>query len=193
MPRPLTFDPDTVLDQVVQLFWEQGYRATSVQDLVTATGLNRSSLYHHFGGKDDLFAAALQHYVTHYSAERLAVLQQQGSVTEALRAYFDDLVDFSSGVGKGLGCLLTNTAAEVAPHDARTRATLADRFAEIRTVFENLLNRGQAEGEVTADKDTKALANFFLGTVQGVRVLARTGADVAILRDIVSTALSVLE
>ena len=192
MSRPLSFDPDTVLDQVVQLFWEQGYRATSVQDLVTATGLNRSSLYHHFGGKDDLFAAALQHYVTHYSAERLAALQR-GSVREAFRAYFDDLVSFSSGVGKGLGCLLTNTAAEVAPHDARTRATLADRFADTRNVFEALLNRGQAEGEVGVDKDTKALANFFLGTVQGVRVLARAGADAATLRDVAATAVSVLE
>ena len=78
MPRAKEFTPDTVLEQAMELFWEQGYEATSAQDLVDHTGLSRSSLYNTFGSKQELYLRALDHY-----------RQQDGEMFDHLLEQFD--------------------------------------------------------------------------------------------------------
>ncbi len=193
MARALSFNESELMDTIVQHFWKHGFEKSSIQDLVNATGLNRSSLYHHFGSKEALFLRALDHYVLVFSAERLASLEQGGSVKERLRSYFDDLLHFSLHKGKGLGCLLTNSAVELAPHDAPTKEKLLANFEKLRQRFLNLLKEAQAKQELTKDKDTEALASFFLSTLQGLRVLTRAGSTEQELRQVVQIALSTLD
>ncbi len=193
MARALSFNETEVMNKVVQLFWKHGFEKSSIQDLVSATGLNRSSLYHHFGSKEALFLRALDHYVLVFSAERLASLEQGGSVKERLRSYFDDLLHFSLHKGKGLGCLLTNSAVELAPHDEPTKEKLLKNFEKLRQRFLSLLQEAQAKKELANDKDTEALASFFLSTIQGLRVLARAGASEQALRQVVQVALAILD
>lgn len=193
MARPLAFNQTQVLDNVVQLFWKQGFEATSMQDLVDATGLNRSSLYNSFGSKEALFLKAFDHYVAYFSSERLASLEAGERAQERIKAYFDDLVSFSCTRGKGLGCLLTNSAVELAPHDAIIESKLLTSFEKVRQRFLSILKDGQAQQEIATTKDTEALASFFLSTIQGIRVLARAGAPEAQLRQVVKIALSTLE
>ena len=193
MARPAAFQEDTVLDTVVQLFWKKGFEATSMQDLVDETGLNRSSLYNSFGSKEELFLRAMDHYIEHYSSERLAALDKGVGLRGQIQAYFDDLIHFSMGRGKGLGCLLTNSAVELAPHDAVVQAKLKQSFENVRLRFLRLLKEGQQQKELSVKKDAEALASFFLSTIQGIRVLARSGASEAQLKDIAAVALSTLE
>ena len=62
MPWKKQFDADSVLDKAMQAFWARGYDATSMQDLVDCTGINRGSLYATYGDKHTLFVAALRMY-----------------------------------------------------------------------------------------------------------------------------------
>jgi TetR/AcrR family transcriptional repressor of nem operon len=193
MARPRQFDHQAVLDQAMRLFWQQGYAATSIQDLVDATGVSRSSMYCSFGDKQRLFLAAVDRYVSQVSAARLERLRALGPAKAALRDYFEGMIAFAQGEGQRLGCLLTNAAVEVAPHDAEIAATLRASLGAVEDALFDIIRRGQAQGEIAAGKDARALARFLLGVIQGLRVLVRARADEANLRDVVTTALSTLD
>lgn len=193
MARQKQFDHEAVLDQAMRLFWQQGYAATSIQDLVAATGINRSSMYATFGDKQRLFLAAVDRYVDQVSAARLEQLRAPGSAKAALRDYFEGMLAFAQGEGQRLGCLLTNSAIEIAPHDAEIATTLRKRLGAVEDALFEAVRRGQTQGEIAADKDPRALARFLLGVIQGLRVLTRARSDTATLRDVVTTALSILD
>ena len=193
MPRTRTFDEQAVIADAMTVFWRKGYEATSIDDLVQATGINRASMYGTFGSKEGLLLAALDHYVLAINRERLKLLQGKGTVRECLNAYFDSLIAFSTGDGRGLGCLLTNTAIELSPRNARIRKKLKAIFEHVEGAFRRLVERGQAAGEIAPDKDPRALAHFLLTTVQGLRVIARTDADPECMRQTVAAALRALD
>ena len=150
MARTRTFDEQAVIADAMTVFWRKGYEATSIDDLVQATGINRASMYGTFGSKEGLLLAALDHYVLAINRERLKLLQGKGTVRECLAAYFDSLIAFSTGDGRGLGCLLTNTAIELSPRNARIRKKLKAIFEHVETAFRRLVERGQAAGEISA-------------------------------------------
>lgn len=193
MARTKEFDPNEVLDSAMHLFWRQGYEATSIHDLVDATGINRASMYASFGGKEALFAAALDHYVDQISRDRLALLSADGLARKALERYFNSLIRFSIGEGRDLGCLLTNTAVEAAARNSNLDAKLSDAFERLEKAFREVVRRGQVNGEISRNHGPTALARFLMSTVHGLRVLARFNPDEKHLRDTARVALSVLD
>lgn len=193
MARPCEFDRQEVLDKAMALFWRQGYESTSVQDLVDATGINRASMYNAFGDKHGLFVSAVDRYLETVTSKRVALLESNGSPKAAIEAYFYDLLEFSLGPGRRLGCLLTNSVVERAPRDSELDRKFAITLERLENRFLGLLERGQDLGEISSRQDAAALAHFLLGSLTGLRVLARGGADEATLRDLVDTSLSVLE
>ena len=192
MARTRDFDRDIVLDRAMRVFWRNGYEATSIHDLVAATGISRSSMYTTFGGKEDLFLAAVDAYVHRISRERLAFLSAEGSARAAIARYFDALIDFSLGQGYRLGCLLTNSAVELAPKSREVDRKLAEVFDGVEEAFASAIRRGQAEGDIRRDEDPAALARFLVSTVQGLRVLARSRPKEGLLRDVARIALGAL-
>jgi len=193
MARTRTFDEQAVIADAMTVFWRKGYEATSIDDLVLATGIHRASMYSTFGSKEGLLLAALDHYVLAVNRERLKMLQGKGTVRACLNAYFDSLIAFSTGDGRGLGCLLTNTAIELSPRNARVRKKLKAIFEQVEAAFRQLLERGQAAGEIGAERDPHALAHFFLTTVQGLRVIARADPDPDAMRRTVASAMRALD
>ena len=192
MARPKTFDRDEVVDRAMRVFWRRGYEATSVRDLVHATGINRASMYDTFGDKRGLFLAAVERYVEAVSGPRLKLLDGPGSGLAAIRGFFDDLIDSSLGDGRRFGCLVTNTTIELAAHDDEVGAIMRTGLGRVEQAFRRTLERAGTEGELAPGQDLRALARFLLATVNGIRVLARANPDEAMLRDVVDTALSVL-
>lgn len=193
MARPKTFDRDAVLDKAMRVFWRQGYEATSVRDLVTATGINRASMYDTFGDKRGLFLASVDRYVNAITAMRLGMLDAPGPALATLRAFFDDLIRFSIGEGRRLGCMMTNTSVELAPHDEEIGTLMAEALGRVEDAFFRLLTRAEAQGEIPPGRDLRAHARFLLATLNGLRVLARAKPDEAALRDVVETALVAVE
>mgnify|MGYP002624195552 CR=1 FL=1 len=193
MARPREFEREDVIAKALGVFWRKGYQATSVQDLVDATRLNRGSLYDTFGDKHGLFLEAVRHYRRNITAQRLARLEEPGNARRRIAAFFDDMVEFSVGEGRLLGCLMTNSAIELAPHDRDTRLAVAGGMAATEAAFRRVLKRARKNGEISADKSPSDLARFFTTTANGLRVLAKVQPDQAALRAAVRVALTVLD
>jgi len=106
MARPINYDKTEVLDRLTHVFWQKGYNACTIDDLVQASGLNRSSLYNSFGNKESIFRLVLEHYKSNYSEHRLIQLKNTTPVKKAFEDYFISLIDSDK---KRLGCLQINT------------------------------------------------------------------------------------
>lgn len=193
MSRQRLFDEDQVLDRAMTLFWRRGYEATSIQDLVDAIGINRSSLYGAFGDKRGLFLAVIDHYLARVHSERLALLIAPGAARDAIAAFFATLTARGGDANSRLGCLVTNTLVELAPHDPELAERLRASLDRIEEGFAAAICRGQAAGEIPHGRDPGVLARFLVGVAQGMRVLARGGAGAAELRDVAAVALDALD
>ena len=191
MARPRTFDPDDALTAALSVFRAKGYEATSVQDLVDATGLSRSSLYATFGDKHGLFLAALDRYAR-AGRETLRDLCACGaSPLGALRAHLERTATLPASEDRPpLGCLMTNAAAEVASRDPETARRACDARLGMTDAFEHLVREAQACGEVHADRDPTALARFLTGAVYGLHGLQKAGAGPEALADMIETTMA---
>ncbi|NIA70725.1 TetR/AcrR family transcriptional regulator [Pelagibius litoralis] len=193
MARPREFEQEAVVEAALAVFWRQGYQATSIQDLVTATGINRGSLYDTFGDKHGLFLEAVDHYRRRYTARRLAQLETPGPLRQKLAGFFDEMIEFSVGEGRLLGCLMTNAAIELAPHDRDTAVAVAASMGAMEKTFHRLLMAAQAGGELSAGKSPRDLGRFFTATANGLRVMAKVSPERATLKSVVRVALQVLD
>lgn len=190
----LHFDVDEVADAAMRTFWKRGYAATSIQDLLDATGLSRSSLYNSFESKHGLFEYALRRY-HRQTATLIELLAQDGSALDRVRALLNNIVTDELSDAACAGCLVANTALELGGRDEAVTALLGEHFAALETALTALMERGQAQGDIDAGKSPVALARFIVMTIQGLRVLARGSADAQKARrlhDVIEVAVAAL-
>jgi TetR/AcrR family transcriptional regulator, transcriptional repressor for nem operon len=191
MARPREFDEDDVLDAAVRCFWSRGYEATSVRDLVGRTGITAASLYNAYGDKRALFLAALDRYVESTVSARMqrcAALPPR----EAIESFFDEILRRSLHDREHKGCMLVNSALEMAPHDPQFQKIIAGILQRLERFFLNCIERGQAAGTITRAVAAESLAQHLLGVLLGVRVLARVRPEPALLKGVVASALTLL-
>src|SRR5713101_476710 len=174
MARHREFDDGAALDAAMDRFWCDGYEATSVRDLAASMGITGTSLYNAFGDKRSLFRQALQRYAERSTRERIARLQSTLPPKQAIRAFVKEIVERSLDDRDRRGCLLVNSALEIAPHDAELGAEIAARFGEIEAFLCRTVTAAQADGSIPPDRDPADLARLLLGVILGVRVLARS-------------------
>ena len=193
MARPREFDPETVLDRAMMVFWSKGYEATSLSDLCDATELNRSSLYASFGDKHALFLQTLNRYGDRAVARVSAALSQPLPIREALAAFYEGMIDqIIAGPGR-TGCFLGNCAAEVVRHDRIAAPVVKRNMERLEAVFRDAFARAKERGELSPDADINALARFFLSNSQGLRLMGKANADRRTLEDIAKIAMRCLE
>lgn len=192
MARPRAFDRDEVLDKAMAKFWSDGFHATSMQQLVDATGLNRASMYQNFHDKRGLFIAAVDHYIEQRSAKRLASVDSDGDPIQVIRDYFLVLMAAENDIERRRGCLLTNSAIELATVEHEIACRITQVFGSMHRRFEVAIERGQAEGSIRADMTASAIAGMLLGLLQGLRVLSRSGLEQSKLKSNVETALNAI-
>jgi TetR/AcrR family transcriptional repressor of nem operon len=193
VPRTKEFEPGEALDAAMQLFWRNGYAATSIRDLLDGMGIGYGSLYNTFGDKHALFLACLDRFRELRTSWIDEVLEDSGlSGIEGIEEVFRRTVDGLVGFEPRRGCLLANTAVELGPHDAEVAAKISRYVRHTEAVFERAVIRAQEAGEIPADRDPRALARFLVNALHGMRVLARVGTDRAVLEDAVRVALDVL-
>ena len=116
MGRPYEFDRAQTLSKAMEVFWEKGYKATSIDDLVDKMGIQRGSIYNTFGDKRALFLSAVEHYGDEVTSKTLKVLEAKGSPTGNIKKFFNTIVSTPPG-RRSRGCLISNTVVELAPHD----------------------------------------------------------------------------
>ena len=193
MARPREFDEETVLDAAADCFWRDGYAATSVRDLAARMGIAAPSLYNAFGDKRELFRRVLDRYAERATRERILRLETTLSPKEAIRAFLGEIVERSLDDGDRRGCLLVNSALEIAPHDAELGGEIAARLGEIEAFFRRAIVRAQAEGDMPAGRAPDDLARLLLAVVLGIRVLARTNPRRDLLEGAAAPALALLD
>jgi TetR/AcrR family transcriptional repressor of nem operon len=193
MARPREFDEATALEAAVECFWHRGYEATSVRDLANRMKISAPSLYNTYGDKHALFAQALERYLDCSARALIKQLEDSLPPKQAIRRFIEEIIKRSVNDRERRGCFLVNSALEVAPHDRKLGAFIADRLAEIEAFFYQSIKRAQAEGTVPRDRVAKDLARLFLGVLLGIRVLARSKPERALLEGVARPALALLD
>jgi TetR/AcrR family transcriptional repressor of nem operon len=192
--RTKEFDPDAALQAALELFWQRGYEATSMSDLVERLGIGRASIYATFGNKHELYLKALERYDRAGLPPILRELSQPGpalpAVRSVVRRYATEASDDQLRVN---GCLVTNTASELAPHDAAAARHVERNWDQLEAVLHSALIRAQAQGELPADRDPLTLARMLLVLLQGLRVVGKASTDPTRVRDAAEQALALLD
>ena len=185
------FDEEKVLLKAMKAFWSRGYAATSVQDLVRSMGINKGSIYGTYGNKRSLFIKALLLYNDKRKA-MLAGLERSGSSLSAIRGLFQSRIDEIFSDSERLGCFLTNTALELAAHDAEIRDIVAQRQMEIEGFFLRMVERGQTDGEISNHIEATSAAQSLLASLFGIMVLSRSRPEPSLLKNIADSAVAIL-
>lgn len=192
MARPREFDEMEALNAAILSFWTRGYEATSVRDLAASMGLTCASLYNAFGDKRALFRRALDHYVANGFSARARRLEAQLPPRDAILAFFDDIIDRSVGDPERKGCLLVNSALELAPHDPELQEAVEAILIDMEGFFRRCVAAGQEDGTIPRDQPPDDLAGLLLGTLLGMRVLARSRPDPDLLHRLLRPVLALL-
>lgn len=193
MVRTKDFDPDTALDAALDLFWERGYEATSVQDLVDHLGIGRGSLYATFGSKHELYLKALDRYLRSRDPDPIALLGRPGPALPAVRTLVRTYAEEAARDARRRGCMIVNAAMERVPGDPLVTRRVQASWRALERALAAALARARDQGELAADKDPAAIARYLLVVLQGLRVVGKAGPGAARLRDAAELALSVLD
>lgn len=191
MPRPTEFDANAVVHQAMEVFWTQGYTATSIQDLVDSTGVLRGSLYHTFSDKHTLYVQALTRYGEIALRRANEILAQPGSHIDGIRQILMDIVD-EPPQSRSRGSMLCNAIAEVVPQDTEIAQVIQGITVQLKVLIQAALDEAKHEQMLDARKNTAMLATYLVSSLQGLCVTAKAGAPRDELEDIVDVTMSAL-
>ena len=191
--RRLEFDRDQVVEKAMHLFWLQGYNATTVDDLLKAMGIQRSSFYNTFGGKQPLFMEVLDKYRARAPGRHLMHMQKGDSIREVVRKVLYEIVDIGAGDPQARGCLLVNSIVELAASDGDLGPQVAGDLHGMRNLLRMMIGQAQAAGEIGQHQDPEALAAFLANAISGLRVMSKVFPNQKVLRDAADLTLSVLD
>ncbi len=175
MADVLHFDIDQVLDRFLKVFWEKGFKATTTKELARSAGISEGSLFHSFKSKRDIYIQSLKRY----NDKGLALVEKMENNPSALagiREYWTAVGAMAADATRINGCMITNASIE-ASNDPEIREYLLSIHLRYDTQFKRALDRAVAQGELSAQADTTALAQFLSNTLQGIRVLARLNPE----------------
>lgn len=173
--RPRQFDPDAALDRAVDVFWDKGYAAASLDDLTAAMGINRPSLYAAFGDKEQLFMKALERYGHGIGAEPLAAFSSAEGVGAALRAFLRTAVQNHTRPGRPTGCLFACSAAGSAAVLPPVQALYAGALKASERAIAGRLKAAIDDGELPAGFPARDRARLAVDMMQGFALRARAG------------------
>jgi TetR/AcrR family transcriptional repressor of nem operon len=191
MARPREFDETAVLEAAMNCFWAQGFEQTSVRDLAEQMGITGASLYNAFGDKRSLYRQAFIHYLAQTVRDRVARLDKLPP-SQAIRAFFDEIIERSVNDEQRRGCMLVNAALELAPYDPEFQQLVAEEMIFIEAFFRRCAEAGQKDGSITDSRSADELAKLLLSVLLGIRVLARTRPQREVLEGAASSALALL-
>ena len=189
--RPRAYDPQVALARAAAQFWQAGYDATSLDDLVGATGMNRPSLYAAFGDKRAIYLKTLDYYMEEGQALARAALADDPPLREFLTRFYDKALDLYFGDGPR-GCYTVGTAAAVAAVDADVRKFLAARIRNADDFLRRQIEKGKERGEIARDADPAALAYLATATLHTLAVRSRAGLPRKELEALAKAAIGVI-
>lgn len=166
------------MESLMKVFWNKGYEATTVQDLVSASGLLKGSLYGAFGDKQAMYLAALKHYNRTRIHAQIEMLDGDGSVRQKITRLFDNVIDATKRDIFAGGCLLCNASLEKAASERPVKSEIKTTIRRLKVALVDALKRENVDEDKAA-----SLAAFIISAYFGTRILARAGSPAAMIGD----------
>ncbi len=187
MPRPPGFQRSDVLQKATDVFWQRGYGATSINDLVAATGLQPGSIYAAFGSKKKMFLEVLDEYNAYFLGNARNTMQGETSSLAAIRAFFDAMVADTLKKDGVRGCLMVNALLEMSQHDPDLAERLCQHSEKLRQMLVAALGKAREDGEIPSGSDPESLSIFLVNNVWGMRVMCKNSPSRASLQSVVDS------
>ena len=181
--RPKAFDEDEALALAMNYFWEHGYDNTSLDNLLPVMGIKKSSFYHTFKSKEELFSRALNLY-RKTILEQLEGLKSQVGAKNALIMLSTFTIDELKNTGKVKGCLMVNSGQECYNKYPELSRQVAQEFLYFLGVFTSFVQEAQELGDIKKDIDAKILAGRYLNALNGLLVTIQAGAPPELIDDV---------
>jgi len=187
MARQKEFDQGKALRKAVRLFSQQGFAATSTDELMRVMNVGRQSMYDTFGDKRAMFLRALEMYVTESVKSINAELEKPGSVLSTVR---NALVTFAerNDLSSSEGCMGLNAISEFGQRDSEVTRITRNAAQVQRHALMLTLARAKNQGELNPNADLGIMADFFESTLAGIRMAAKAGKKRRALRNIAAFA-----
>jgi TetR/AcrR family transcriptional repressor of nem operon len=190
MARTKEFDQDLALENAIRLFSQQGYAATSTDDLMQVMGIGRQSMYDTFGDKKALFLKAMQRYSEMSCGLIGDELSKTGSPLLVLR---NTLIAFAErkDMASSEGCMGLNALSEFGLRDSDVNVVMRSAATNLRKQIMGLLNKAAKMGDLP-EKDVTSATDFVEATLAGIRYAAKAGSSRKALRALAEFAGSAL-
>ncbi|MFI0431202.1 TetR/AcrR family transcriptional regulator [Mariniflexile sp. HMF6888] len=192
MPRVKTFDENEVLIKAMNLFWKQGYSATSVQDLVSHLGINRASLYDTFGDKEQLFKKSFALYRKSSIEGLIQFFKTRPNVKNGFSELFDIAIQEAILDKEAKGCFVVNTTTELIPNDESLIQVVEDNKRDIENLFYEYLKNGKDNGQLKTNQDLRSLSSLLFMLYNGIKVVSKINPQKKKLKGSIDLALSLL-
>lgn len=193
MPKVKQFDKEKVLERASSIFHQKGFNGTSIDDIIKATGLSRSSLYDSFIDKHNLYLQSLEYYKMHKDGTFAQRANEKNlSPMQKIEFVFNEVVNHLANNPKDNGCLLVNAAAEMSKQCDKTSQVVCNNKDEVQKLFSTWLADAEKANEVTLSKPINYYAQFLFNALCGLKVLSQSGANRAELSNVVKVTLSAL-
>lgn len=183
MARPKEFDQDEALRHAVRLFCQQGYAATSTDQLISVMGISRQSMYDTFGGKRQLYLEAYRRYTAESVHDQISLLQKATSPLAGIEKVLLALTVKPEGE-RALGCMGINAICEFGQSDSEVASLGHAEGAKLIAALEQALQGAKAKGEIGESVDVHAAVQFLMATLSGLKVAAKAGAKKQVLKEI---------
>ncbi len=191
--RPRAYQPEIALGKALDLFRKDGFAATSLDDLSTATGMNRPSLYGAFGDKRELYIKSYQRYRADARAAMIDIFRDPLPIRQRLaRIYAVALDIYLSGEAGPRGCFTVMTAASEAVADPDIRSLVLEGFSELDKAFAACFRLARENGELSPSADPQVLAQLASATIHTIAIRARAQVPRKELEAIVKGAIEVM-
>ena len=190
--RPPAYDADVALGRAMEVFWVNGYAATSLDDIAAATGMNRPSLYGAFGDKRTIYLKALAHYGEMISRAVRGAMAPGRPLRAGLDAVFASVLDVYFDGPKARGCFVVGTAITEACGNAEVREALAGGLRQLDAAFEQRFRQAREAGELSPAVDPAAAAKLVSAILYSAAIRARAGDSRSCLEAMVRDTLDLI-
>jgi len=193
MTRPKEFNPDEVVDKAMNTFWQKGFEATSINDLVDSTGINKASLYNTFGNKEKLFHSAIDRYFQRFVTTAVYQMDQESSGLTAITAFLYSAGEMAMNDDIKKGCFLTNSCIESTILDEESKRRVSESLSTMKNSFRRAITRAQESGELSKKWDPDDMAFYLINMMQGLRVLSKVIPDRERLKTVIDITIESLK
>ena len=192
MPKVKQFDKTKVLQVAAHIFKQKGYNGTSIDEILKASGLSRSSLYDSFGDKHSLYLQSLEEYKTSENNSLKDIDSKKLNGLEKIEVVFSEVVNHLITNPNDNGCLMVNAAAEMSKLCDKTSQVVCNNKEEAQELFSTWMQEAQKAGVIQLSKPIKHYGQFLFNTLCGLKVMSQSGASKSELNNVVKVTLAAL-